>query len=91
MNNKLTAKERRHLALIKEMECSLCGAHPPNDAHHIRQHRQYLCIPLCKDCHTNYNGIHGTKALWRIKKFDELDALNETIKRLMNGTNRHDW
>jgi hypothetical protein len=32
-----------------------------------------------------YNGWHGTKALWRIKKIDELDVLNETIRKYLNG------
>ena len=28
-------------------------------------------------------GWHGTKALWRVRKVDELDALNVTIRRLI--------
>jgi hypothetical protein len=28
-------------------------------------------------------GWHGQKRMWAIKKMDELDALNVTIKRLM--------
>lgn len=82
MNNKLTAKQRKHLQRIKEMGCSLCDAPPPSDAHHIRQHSQFLCIPLCRDCH---NSHHGTKALWRVRKMDELDALEVTVRRLLDG------
>jgi hypothetical protein len=30
-------------------------------------------------------GWHGQKRMWAIKKMDELDALNITIERLLNG------
>lgn len=86
MNNKLTEKERRHLYKIKEMSCSVCDAPGPSDAHHIAQKHQYLCIPLCKDCHQgSFNGIHGQKRAWIQRKMDESDALNITIKRLMEN------
>ena len=84
MNNKPTAKERNHLAKIKEMKCGVCGAAGPSDAHHIVQHEQYLCIPLCKDCHLgSFNGIHGEKRIWNVYKLDELSVLNETLRELL--------
>ena len=86
MNNKLTAKERVHLARIKEMSCGVCGAEGPSDAHHIKQHKQYLCIPLCKDCHQgSFNGIHGQQRIWKVQRQDEMSVLNDTIAKLMNG------
>ena len=84
MTNKLNVKERRHLANVKELPCSLCDASGPSEAHHYRQHRQYTCIALCVDCHRGPLGWHGTKALWRIKKMDEIDALNITLERLFS-------
>jgi len=30
-------------------------------------------------------GWHGQKRMWAIKKMDELDALNITIQRLLDG------
>ena len=83
MNNRLTARERAHLARVKELPCSLCDAPGPSEAHHYRQGLQYTCIALCVECHRGGNGWHGTKALWRIKKMDEIDALNITIERLL--------
>lgn len=83
MNNKLTAAERRHLERVKALPCSVCDAPGPSDAHHVKQGRQYTTIALCKDCHTGYNGWHGTKAFWRVRKIDEIDALDRTIQRLM--------
>jgi hypothetical protein len=74
--------ERRYLAAVKELPCGLCGASGPSDAHHIEQRLHYLCIPLCKECHQGTNGWHGNKSLWRIKKMDEMDVLNNTIHLL---------
>ena len=84
MNNKLTAKQREHVGRVKELPCSVCDAPPPSDAHHIKQHRQFTVVALCKDCHQGaVMGWHGQKRMWAIKKMDELDALNITIERLM--------
>lgn len=86
MNNKLTKKERAHLARVKALPCSVCGAAPPSEAHHVKQHRQYTAIALCTDCHRGaFMGWHGQRRAWAIRKMDEQDALNETIKGLMNG------
>ena len=83
MNNKLTPTEREHLAKIKEMACGVCDQAGPSDAHHIVQHKQYLCIPLCKDCHQgSFNGIHGQARIWSVYKKDELSVLNDIIKQL---------
>jgi hypothetical protein len=84
LNNKLTAAERRHLQRVKSLPCSVCRAPPPSDAHHVKQHRQYVCISLCKDCHQGaFNGFHGQRRMWAVKKMDEMDALNETIRMLI--------
>ena len=84
MNNKLTNRERRHLANVKELDCSVCDTPGPSEAHHIEQGLQYTCIALCPACHRGPGGWHGTKALWRVYKMDELKALNVTIDRLVN-------
>ena len=85
MNNKLTAAERRHLHRVKSLPCSVCNAPPPSDAHHVKQHRQYICVALCRDCHQGgFNGLHGQRRMWAVKKMDELDALNVTIERLLS-------
>lgn len=89
MNNKLSAKERAHLAKVKELPCSVCDQPGPSEAHHMKQRSQYLCVALCADCHRGYNGWHGTKAFWRIRKMSELDALDVTIRRLLDGKERH--
>lgn len=83
MNNKLNKEERIHLALVKELPCSVCDAPGPSEAHHIKQGLQYTCVALCVDCHRGpILGLHGQKRMWAIKKMDELDALNVTLKNL---------
>jgi len=85
MNSKnLTSAERRHLAAVKELPCSVCDAPPISDAHHIEQGSHFTVVALCEDCHQgSANGWHGRRVLWKIKKMDELDALNITLGRLM--------
>ncbi|GKS86492.1 hypothetical protein AVMA1855_20090 [Acidovorax sp. SUPP1855] len=86
MLNKLNAKERRHLARVKELACSVCDASAPSEAHHLKQHRQYTCIALCESCHRGpLMGLHGQRRAWAIHKMDETDALDVTIQRLMEG------
>ena len=83
MNNKLTKREREHLLRVKSLPCSVCGAPGPSEAHHVKQHRQYVCIALCAECHRgSLMGWHGQRRAWAIHKMDELDALNVTIRNL---------
>ena len=82
MNGRYTKAERRHVALIKEQPCGVCGAAPPSHAHHLRQHNHWTVIPLCYDCHQGPQGIHGDRTLWRIYKMDEVDVLNQTLGRV---------
>lgn len=85
MNNKLTAKQRAHIGRVKALPCSVCDAPPPSAAHHVKQHQQYTVVALCTDCHQgSFNGWHGQKRMWSIKKMDELDALAVTIERLLD-------
>lgn len=84
MNNQLTKTEREHLAKVKALPCSVCDAPGPSEAHHIQQHKQYTCIPLCESCHrSNFNGIHGQARIWKVLKKTEMSCLNDTIKKLL--------
>jgi hypothetical protein len=83
LNNKLNPAERRHLAMVKALPCSVCDAPGPSEAHHMVQGLQYTCIALCPECHTGPRmGWHGQRFAWKIRKMEEIDALNVTIKRL---------
>ena len=80
----ISPAEHKHIERVKGLACSLCDCPPPSSAHHIRQGQHYTVIALCWSCHQGSEGWHGTKALWRIRKFDELDALAVTIERLQS-------
>jgi hypothetical protein len=87
LNNKLTAREREHIRKVKMLPCSVCDAPGPSDAHHIEQKLQYTVVALCKSCHQDsVLGWHGQKRMWAIKKMGELDALNATIRNLVETT-----
>lgn len=78
-----TRAEAAHVEAVKMLPCSLCDAPGPSDAHHIRQGQHMTTVALCRDCHMgSENGWHGRKTMWRVRKFDELDALAVTLERL---------
>ena len=79
MNTRPSQAERKHMARVKALACSLCDLPGPSQAHHIRQSSAWTVVALCPECHGNW---HGTKELWRIRKLDELGALAITIRRL---------
>ena len=82
----ITASERRHLARVKALPCSVCDAPPPSDAHHIKQGAHFATVALCRDCHQGgFAGWHGQQRAWTLRKMDEMDALNVTIRRLANA------
>lgn len=82
-NKRTTQAERDHVARIKELPCVVCGASGPSIAHHVKQDSHYHTVPLCEDCHTGpHNGIHGQRAMWKVMKMDEVDALAKTIEAL---------
>lgn len=43
----------------------------------------WLTASLCHDCHQGPNGIHGDRTRWRIHDMTELDALADTLRRLV--------
>lgn len=84
-NKRTSAAERRHLAAVKSLPCSLCDTQGISEAHHIKQSSAWTCVALCDDCHRGPLGIHGDKTLLRIHKLDELDLLAVTIGRLLGA------
>lgn len=88
----MTSIEREHVAKIKEMDCVICNAAGPSECHEIKQGQWFTSMPLCSDCHRgSFNGWHGQKRMWAVKKMDELDALNVTIQRLIRMKQEAGW
>jgi hypothetical protein len=87
MNSKnkkaMTASERRHVERVKALACVVCGVSGPSEAHEIKQGQWFLSVALCPDCHRgSRNGIHGERRMWLTMKMTDLDALNETLRRI---------
>lgn len=83
MNSAATVAERRHMARVKALPCSVCDAPGPSEAHHIEQGMHYATVALCIECHRGpVLGIHGQRRAWAVRKMTELAALARTIERL---------
>lgn len=79
----ITRAEGLHLERVKSCACVICDAPAPSEAHHIEQGDHFTTVALCIDCHRgSENGWHGRKTMWRIRKWQEIDALNETLRRV---------
>jgi len=84
MNQSYSKAERAHIEAVKGLPCSVCDASAPSAAHHIDQDCAWTVVALCHDCHQGpHNGWHGRRAIWRVKKMLEIDALGVTVQRLM--------
>jgi hypothetical protein len=85
----MTRAEQRHMDRVAALPCAVCGDVPVH-VHHIREGHgmgqrasNFLTIPLCPSCHQGPHGVHGDKAMLRIKKLSELSMLADTIERLV--------
>jgi len=81
----MTAAERRHVSAVKKLSCVICGEPGPTEAHEPEQGAWYISVALCPECHRGSGGWHGTRARWKNHKMDELGAINETLRRLMES------
>lgn len=78
-----TSQEKLHVEAVKSLSCVVCNAPPPSECHELKQGSWFVSAALCADCHRgSINGIHGQKRMWAVFKMDELDAVNETNRRL---------
>jgi hypothetical protein len=81
----MTAAERRHVAKLKELLCVICGAEGV-EIHEPEQGLWFAAIPLCPVCHRdNKYGWHGQRLNWKARKLGELDAINATVRMLMEA------
>jgi hypothetical protein len=81
----ILANESAHMAAVKALPCSVCAKSGPSEAHHIKQGLHFTVVALCFECHRGADGVHGTRARWRLYKADEIRALNNTIALLAAG------
>ena len=86
----MSARGARHMQRVAEFGqqagCVVCGE-PFAHLHHILEGRtpgrkagDFCVVPVCLECHTGTNGIHGRRTRWSLHKMDELKALNMTLE-----------
>jgi hypothetical protein len=80
-----TSSERRHIEAVKSLACSVCDAPPPSECHEPEQGLWFASAALCADCHRgSFNGWHGQRRAWSLRKLSEIDAIAKTVERLMS-------
>ena len=75
-----------YMSKVKMLPCAICGAPPPNDAHHVihdryssRKASDFDTIPLCKAHHQNGpDAIHNGKETWREKYGPDHSYIEQT-------------
>jgi hypothetical protein len=79
-----TVAERAHIERLTELPCIVCGWAGPVEIHEPEQGLWFAAMPLCATCHRdNKYGWHGQRLNWKARKMGELDAINATVKLLM--------
>ena len=81
---KPTKAEAAHIARIAAMPCVVCDAQGPSEVHEPEQGYWFVAVPLCADCHRNQHGWHGDRLRWKLRKMDELKAINLTVGRVLS-------
>lgn len=96
MPKRATSAEKAYMDRVAQLGCVLCqelGQQPTGriTLHHPREGQggaqrspNWLVIPLCQDCHQGeHNGFHGRRAMWKLARWDEMDALAATIEAMV--------
>jgi hypothetical protein len=78
---KQTPAESEHVSKVAELPCAICEAQPV-EVHEPEQGKWWISIPLCPECHRGRDGWHGTRQRWKLRKMDELTAINNTIEAI---------
>lgn len=79
---KPTAAEAKHINRVASLSCVVCSAPPPSEVHEPEQGLWFASMPLCPECHRGPDGWHGTRQRWKLRRISELQAINETHRRL---------
>lgn len=77
-----TAAEAAHAEIIANMDCVVCDHPPPSEVHEPEQGLWFVSMPLCPLCHRGPEGWHGTRLRWKLRRINELQAINKTIERM---------
>ena len=76
-----TVAERRHIERVAALDCVVCGAPGPSEVHEPEQGLWSVSIALCPACHRGQDGWHGTRQRWKLRRINEIQAINETVRK----------
>lgn len=72
------AKAPHYLAYVRQLSCCVCGAEPPNEAHHHgsrgmgQKTDDYRTVPLCFQCHRRFHDTGELPVDFNAKLIDTL-------------------
>ena len=76
-----TRQEDYYVDLISQQPCVVCGSEDGSEVHEPEQGLWFASMPLCSLCHRGPEGWHGTRLRWKLRKINELQAINETVRK----------
>jgi len=76
-----TVAEKRHIERVAALDCVVCGESGPSEVHEPEQGAWFASIALCPACHRGTDGWHGTRKRWTLRRINEIQAINETVRR----------
>ena len=74
--------EKAHIERLARESCVVCETYDSIEIHEPEQGLWFASMPLCTACHRGPEGWHGTRLRWKLRKMDELKAINRTWERL---------
>ena len=94
LNGASMMNAKQYVAEVHTIPCVLCAElgrqqESETQAHHVRhgnglsqRAQDWLVCALCRDCHQGKDVLHGTRARFKIAKWDEMDALAATVQAM---------
>jgi len=85
------ARNWKYIAWIRTLHCAACGstpaeaAHTGNDGGKSQKASDYTCVPLCHDCHAEYDNGQESKALFEEAAGIDMEALVRRFSALWFG------
>lgn len=73
--------EKRHIERVAALDCVVCGESGPSEVHEPEQGAWFAAIALCPACHRGSDGWHGTRRRWTLRRINEIQAINETVRK----------
>lgn len=77
----MTNAEREWVHRVAQLPCVVCGSEEGSEVHEPEQGLWFASMPLCPACHRGPDGWHGTRLRWKLRRINEIQAINETVKR----------